>query len=190
MKRLYIMRHCEPKPGHPMDGTRPLTSEGRRQAKEVAGWLKSYVGRVDICISSPFARALQTAEIVAPELGCHIVTTRMIEPDVKIQEMWDDIVRLAAMAQDVLVVGHDPSINNLLGWLCGWRPETIFDPPLKDWAPKYTGIRFAHGAVAHLKMMGDKDARLHWLITVPIVEKDEAFAEVEEAARALAETLL
>ncbi len=113
----------------------------------------------------------------------------LVEPDVKIEEMWADIERLAAMAADVLVVGHDPSINNLLGWLAGWRPQTIFDPPTKDWGPKYQGVRFAHGAVAHLKFTGEKQARLHWLVTVPIVEKDEDVAEVEEAARALVAAL-
>ena len=187
MKRVYLMRHGQPKPGHPMDGTRPLTAEGKRQATEVANWLKSFIGRCDIAISSPMARALETAEIVAPALGCHIATTRMVEPSVKPQETWDDVVRLAAMAQDVIVVGHDPALSNLVGWLTGWRaPEGAEANPL---LPEYPGIRFDWGSVAHLKMTGDAAAVLQWLVTVPIVEKPDEVTEVEEAALALARAL-
>jgi phosphohistidine phosphatase len=184
VKRLFLVRHAEPKPGHPLDGTRPLTAAGRTQANEVAGWLKGFVGRVDIAISSPMTRALQTAEIIAASLGCHVAATTMVQPDVKPADMWDDIVRLAAMATDVLVVSHEPALANLVGWLSGWRAEEGAESanPLM---PEYPGIRFEWGAVAHLKITGEKQARLQWLVIPAIVEKDEAIAEIEEAARAL-----
>src|SRR3989344_1367825 len=49
----------------------PLTSEGKKQAKEVAKKIKK-MGGVDLIISSPFLRAKETAYIVAEELGMKI----------------------------------------------------------------------------------------------------------------------
>lgn len=170
--RLYLQRHCQPVPGHPMDGTRKLTAEGQRQAKECAAFMVRHLGRVDIVISSPFARAVETAEVMADALGAHVVTTRLLEPDAQPEDAWKEVERIAAASQHVLVVGHDPSINALLGWLIGGGQT-----------------RFEHGAIAHVITAGGKESgKLHWFVDVKIVERD-VLEEVEEAARALMDAL-
>ena len=127
------MRHAEAKPGAQMDSERGLTSEGRDTAEQMAGFMRRQIGRVDIVISSPFARALETAEIMARELGAHVATTALLEPNRKPKEAWAEIERLAQQSQDVLVVGHHPEIGQLIDHIAG-----------------VSGIShsFAHGSIA------------------------------------------
>jgi phosphohistidine phosphatase SixA len=162
-----------------MDGTRQLTVEGQRQAKEMAAFMVRHIGRVDTVISSPFARAVETAEVMADALGAHVVTTRLLEPDQKPEEMWPEVERIAQASRYVLLVGHDPSINLLLAWLINGGV-----------------VRFEHGAIAHVKA-ATKDiatiaprveARLHWLVDVKIVERD-VLEDVAEAAQEFAAAL-
>ena len=163
-----------------MDGTRQLTEAGIAQAKEMAAFLVREIGRVDIVITSPFARALETAQIMAPALGSHIADTRMLQPDGEPQAMWDEITRLAQQSKDVLVVGHDPSINTFLCWLMGAEPRDDTDGT--------QSIRFEHGSIAHLKVDDDGSGVLHWFVTPKLIARDEE-KEVIEAARALAEAI-
>lgn len=169
--RLYLQRHAEPFPGPPMDGSRALTNEGKRQAREMAAFLRKQIGRVDIVISSPFARAMETADIMADALGSYVTNSKMLEPDGEPEAMWKEIERLAQLSKEVLVVGHDPSINALLGWLISGG-----------------AVRFEHGAIAHVKVKrrdpGQLVAKLHWFVDVPIVEREEE-QEVVEAALAM-----
>lgn len=182
---LYLMRHAHPVAGHPMDGTRKLDSKGRAQSSEMAGFLVKEIGRVDICITSPFARAMETAEVMADALGCHVADSRMLEPDGKFDDMWAEVTRLAQASKDVLIVGHDPSINAFCARLMGFTPSTIFDPALQSEPQDFPGLRFDHGAIAWLKVSG-KSGALQWLATPKLVHRDEAEQEVVEAARELA----
>lgn len=181
--KLYLQRHCQPEPGMPMNGERKLTEEGIRQANECAAFMVRHIGRVDIVISSPFARALETAQIMAKALGAHVATTRMLEPDGKPDEMWAEIVRLAPQCKDVLVVGHDPSINELLCWMMDRGKDP--DGDLYSTGVATLKIRFEHGAIAHMRADDDGDGKLHWFVDVKIIERDE----VMQAAEALVEEL-
>lgn len=49
----------------------PLTEAGRRQARRLAGALESVGPR--LVLSSPYTRTLETAAIIAGELGCDLV---------------------------------------------------------------------------------------------------------------------
>ena len=174
MKHLWLMRHTHPVNGHPMDGTRPLDQKGIDQANQMGDWLTGLIGRVDIVLCSPFARGLQTAEIMADKLGSHVAPTRLLEPDGLPPEIWKEVERLAQQSADVLIVGHDPSINSLLMWLIG----------LTGGVPE---VRFEHGAIAHVSMK-QSPATLKWLVDPKLVLNQE-IAEVEEAALALADSL-
>ena len=81
---LWLLRHAEAADGVP-DDQRPLTERGVRQA-EAAGRALARLGEpVDICLSSPKLRALQTAERACEPLGIEIrtwprLTTYIEEP--------------------------------------------------------------------------------------------------------------
>lgn len=52
----------------------PLVEEGRQQAKETANKIKSEGIKINKIVSSPAKRALETAQIIAKELGFDIST--------------------------------------------------------------------------------------------------------------------
>lgn len=69
--RLYLMRHATALPhGTPSfrEEDRPLTEEGRQEARAAAEGLKRLKIRPDAAFTSPYLRARQTAEEVLPLL--------------------------------------------------------------------------------------------------------------------------
>jgi uncharacterized phosphatase len=78
MKTVYFVRHGESEAnaagiaaGSGLDS--PLTDDGRYQAKQVAKELKGK--GIQLIVSSPMKRALETAKIIAQDLGKDQVTT-------------------------------------------------------------------------------------------------------------------
>jgi len=174
---LYLMRHTQPVTGHPANAERPLTPEGEQCAKDMAAWLAGHIGRVDIVIHSPFVRAVQTAIPTSEALGAHMADTRMLQPDGKPAEMWAEITRLAQASKDVLVVGHDPSLNALICWMQGNE---------LDDTDGTNCVRLEWGSVALLAVKGTGTGVLQWLVTPAIVLADK---DVVEAARELVDSV-
>jgi phosphohistidine phosphatase len=109
---LWLLRHAEAADGEP-DDERPLTDKGRAQA-EAAGRALAHLGEeIDICLSSPKRRAVQTAELACEPLGVSV----SIEPALRGEPF--DVRELTAGLGNVLLVGHDPSFSLLLHDLTG-----------------------------------------------------------------------
>ena len=107
-----MLRHAEAADGAP-DDARPLTERGLHHA-EAAGLALARLGEhIDICLSSPKLRALQTAERACEPLGIEV----RVEPALSGEPF--DVGALTAGLGDVLLVGHDPSFSLLLHDLTG-----------------------------------------------------------------------
>lgn len=72
MTRIYFVRHAEPDRSVHDDRTRPLTEEGLRDSLEVTRVLKNK--NVDVLISSPYKRSMDTIGDLAKTLGKEIFT--------------------------------------------------------------------------------------------------------------------
>jgi phosphohistidine phosphatase len=109
---LWLLRHAEAADGEP-DDDRPLTERGFAQAEAVGRALAHLGVEIDVCLSSPKRRALQTAERACEPLGIEVTTESALagEPF--------DVHELTAGLGDVLLVGHDPSFSLLLHDLTG-----------------------------------------------------------------------
>ena len=111
-RMLWLLRHAEAADGLP-DDERPLTDLGVRQA-EAAGLALARLGtNIDVCLSSPKLRALQTAQIACERLGITVT----VEPALSGEPF--DVHDLIAGLGDVLLVGHDPSFSLTLHDLTG-----------------------------------------------------------------------
>jgi phosphohistidine phosphatase len=109
---LWLLRHAEAAEGAP-DDERPLTERGVRQA-EFAGRALARLGeQIDVCLTSPKRRAVQTAELACEPLGVEV----RIEPRLAGEPF--DVHELTAGLGNVLLVGHDPSFSMLLHDLTG-----------------------------------------------------------------------
>jgi phosphohistidine phosphatase len=109
---LWLLRHADAASGGP-DSERPLTERGVLQA-QVAGRALERLGvLVDVCLTSPKLRALETARIVTERIGAEV----RIEPRLA-GEPFDAHDRAAGLGS-VLLVGHDPSFSLTLHDLTG-----------------------------------------------------------------------
>jgi phosphohistidine phosphatase len=109
---LWLLRHAEAADGAP-DDERPLTERGLRQAEAVGRALARLGEKIDVCLSSPKLRALQTAERACEPLGVEV----RVEPALSGEPF--DVHEITAGLGDVLLVGHDPSFSLLLHDLTG-----------------------------------------------------------------------
>ncbi len=116
---LYVLRHAsagEKRPNPLLDKKRPLDKEGKQQCILIGSYLNALRISVDVIISSPLKRALQTASLVGTELGYE--STIQISDSLAPNATTDLFRKLVADLQafeNVLVVGHNPNLAQFLG---------------------------------------------------------------------------
>ena len=120
MRRLYILRHAKAAQGEPGqdDHARALTVRGIADAEALARYLRKNEARLDRVLISTAARTIQTADLVLRELegppradyrdGLYLASA------VKILAM---LKMLPGKLSDVMVVGHNPGLEELAGLL-------------------------------------------------------------------------
>lgn len=109
---LWLLRHAEAADGVP-DEERALTERGIRQATDAGFALQAIGAAIDVCLSSPKVRALQTAELACRPLGVEVETEQRLSGEPL------DVRDLTAGRGNVLLVGHDPSFTLLVHDLTG-----------------------------------------------------------------------
>jgi phosphohistidine phosphatase len=109
---LWLLRHADAADGNP-DDERPLTERGITQAQNVGRALERLGVSLDLCLSSPKLRSVQTAQYACAPLGLEVI----IEPRLSGEPF--DVADLTAGFDDVLLVGHDPSFTLTLYNLTG-----------------------------------------------------------------------
>jgi phosphohistidine phosphatase len=118
---LTIIRHAIAVPagteGIP-DDERPLTKKGRRRFVKAARGLAEICQRPDVLLTSPLPRASETAEIAAETWGGPPPSS---EPVLAHGSAEDIIAMLARYAgeQQVVIVGHEPTVSEVLARLLG-----------------------------------------------------------------------
>jgi phosphohistidine phosphatase len=113
---IWLLRHgdAEAGAGKP-DAERELTKKGERQSRDAGRAMKAIGVKLDVCLSSPKVRALQTAELACAELGASI------ELDERLAGGDFDPLELAAGRGEVLLVGHEPDFSRAVAIVTGSR---------------------------------------------------------------------
>jgi phosphohistidine phosphatase len=108
---LILWRHAEAEDlakHSDADAARELTKRGRKQAERMARWLDERLDKSWRILVSPAIRTLQTVE----PLGRDFETSEQVGLDATA----DSVLRAAGWpdaAQDVLVVGHQPTLGQV-----------------------------------------------------------------------------
>jgi phosphohistidine phosphatase len=127
MKTLLILRHAKTEPDAPNgDHARQLTGRGRRDATTIGNFISSSVGVPDVILTSDASRALETSELVAA--GCLFAGDLTVEPDIygaSAEALAGIVRRLPAAAAYAVLVGHNPSMVDLVTLLAG--PDVAID---------------------------------------------------------------
>jgi phosphohistidine phosphatase len=124
---LYIVRHAiavpRGTPDYEDDSQRPLTRKGRKKMEKIAQGLKSLEVELDLILTSPYVRAVDTARIVKKELGLgddQVLETEHLTPGGDHSQMIQWINEQYAAAANIALVGHEPSLSQLISTLvCG-----------------------------------------------------------------------
>ncbi len=106
------------------DAERPLTAYGRRRMKRNAKGLLRVVKSPDAIATSPYARAAETAHIVADAFGVsRIEVLEALTPEHSPRDLFPWLATHAGDAA-VAVVGHEPHLGILVTWFLGGREES------------------------------------------------------------------
>ncbi|MEB3788112.1 MAG: histidine phosphatase family protein [Desulfurococcales archaeon] len=110
MVLVAFMRHGEAEQGGP-DSERRLTVEGRRQVEAAAS---AFPFKPRIIYSSPLARAVETAEILARLYNVEVKVVEDLSPGA-----FSTSVALKLARERAVLVGHNPSMSRVVSALTG-----------------------------------------------------------------------
>ncbi len=135
------------------DFLRPLTPDGRARTRASAKGLHRVVDSPAAIATSPFARATQTADVLARVFGAEAPEElRALAPDAEPAELLPWLMPRASLDL-VALVGHEPHLGRLASWLLT-RSEGSF-------------LEFKKGGACLLDL-GDRPrpggARLLWML--------------------------
>jgi len=117
-RELYILRHAKSDwdSDAQSDFDRPLAKRGKKDAPAMGKWMAKQNLHVDYIISSPAQRAKQTIHAVAKELEIpkHDIH---FEPKIymaNLTTLLQILKTCSAKAKQVMIVGHNPGLDDLL----------------------------------------------------------------------------
>jgi phosphohistidine phosphatase len=123
---LYLVRHGvavdRTDPKCPPEAERPLTARGVQKTRSAALGLRAMGAKPDVMITSPFVRAVQTAEIFSEALGFAVDKIRVndhLKPAANPAEIIKEFTHLRA--KEVALFGHAPHLDLTIAHLAGAR---------------------------------------------------------------------
>jgi|SRR6516225_491980 phosphohistidine phosphatase len=157
---IYFLRHANagvPKANAAKDEKRPLDERGIKQGHDVGRALAAMNVTLDVIVSSPLLRALQTAEIVAREMRhrSKVVTDAALRPGASYEE-FQQLLDRHSRTEAIMVVGHNPNLSQFLNKLL----------PGGNGA---TPIELKKGSIAKVEKEGRNPAILKWYMTPKVV---------------------
>ena len=162
--QLYIVRHgiaidredaqCPPDP------ERFLTEEGIEKTRQAAKGVAEIAAVPDLMLSSPYVRALQTAEIFAKALEYpkdKIRKTDFLLPGAESLQLFRELSR-DKDSSVVYVFGHAPHLDDLIATALNSKQHI-------------TSLKKAGAALIELKRLVPPAGELIWLSTAKILRK-------------------
>jgi phosphohistidine phosphatase len=128
MKRLTLVRHAKSswKDRTLDDSQRPLSRRGEQDAPKMGARLLARKARPSLIMSSPAARALATAKLIADTLG-YPMEFLQVEPRLYLATPKEMLALIAGQEDsfsDLLLVGHNPGMTEVANRLV---PELRLD---------------------------------------------------------------
>ncbi|MBK8816916.1 MAG: histidine phosphatase family protein [Methylococcaceae bacterium] len=119
-RELWLLRHAKAERYDGMeDFDRSLKKRGKRNAKRIGEWLIEQDLVPSLVISSPAVRAIMTAKILCETIGFDLDSIKLEKRlyDEGLSRVKSVLVDVPPSASTVLVVGHNPELEDLLSFL-------------------------------------------------------------------------
>ena len=161
---LYIVRHGiaidREDPKCPADPERFLTEEGIEKSRQAAKGVAEIASVPDLILTSPYLRALQTAELFADVLEYSknkIRKSDLLLPGAEPMQLFRELAKDKELSS-VFVVGHAPHLDDVLATAIGTKHHIS--------ALKKSGVAFVE-----LKRLVPPSGELVWLATPKLLRK-------------------
>ena len=162
--QLYIVRHGmaidREEPKCPPDPERYLTEEGMEKTKGVAKGLAALGATPGLLVSSPYTRAVQTAEIFADALDYSTQKIRRSElllPGAEPTLLFRELAR-EKQASSIFLFGHAPHLDDVIATALGSKKHV-------------TALKKAGVALVELKRISPPIGVLVWLAIPKLLRK-------------------
>lgn len=162
--QLYIVRHGiaidREDPKCPPEAERHLTEEGVEKTKQVAKGAAALGVAGDLFVTSPYVRALQTAEIFADALDYsrqRIRRNELLLPGSEPTLLFRELAR-ERQASSVLLFGHAPQLDEVIATALGSKRHL-------------TALKKAGVALLELKRISPPMGVLVWLATPKMLRR-------------------
>jgi phosphohistidine phosphatase len=125
VKRVYVLRHAKSswKDASLVDHDRPLAGRGRRAAKAMREHLRAQRIDPDLVLCSTATRARETLARIEPALGRQEVKVERALYGAGADALIARLRRLPAKCDSVLLIGHNPGLQELVLALALPGPE-------------------------------------------------------------------
>lgn len=117
---LYIVRHAiaveAGTPGYEDDSQRNLTDKGRKKMVKIAQGLKELEERLDLILTSPYLRAMQTANLLRKAFNLKknkVIETEHLTPMGYADQLIHEVNEKYGELERIALVGHEPSLSAL-----------------------------------------------------------------------------
>jgi phosphohistidine phosphatase len=162
--QLYIVRHGiavdREDPKCPADPERFLTDEGMEKTRDAAKGVAEIASVPDLMLTSPYLRAVQTAEIFASVLEYSkqkIRKTEMLLPGAEPLQLFRELAKDKDLSC-VFIFGHAPHLDDVLATAVGTKHHI-------------SSLKKAAVALVELKRMIPPSGELVWLATPKLLRK-------------------
>jgi phosphohistidine phosphatase len=162
--QLYIVRHGiaidREDPKCPPDPERYLTEEGVEKTKQVAKGMAALGLTGDLFLTSPYVRAVQTAEIFASALDYakqKIRRTDLLLPGAEPSQLFRELAK-DKQASVVFLFGHAPQLDDVIATALGSKKHL-------------TGLKKAGVAFVELRRLAPPIGQLVWLATPKLLRR-------------------
>lgn len=127
---LYIVRHAiaeqrDSTSNEEQDSQRPLTDEGRKKFRQIARGLRDMGTRIDLILTSPYLRAIDTARLLHKKLELDpekLVIMQGLSPLGNPDQLIHEIGERYASVGSIALVGHEPGLSRLIAVLLSGDP--------------------------------------------------------------------
>lgn len=120
-KKLTLLRHGEAAMGMGQSGDlkRKLTKNGKTQLLRLESFLTAERTSFEYAACSPATRCLESLEIINGEGRINKIEKHLSIYEASVMDLMGIVNSLKNIYSDVLLVGHNPGISHLVGFLTG-----------------------------------------------------------------------
>jgi phosphohistidine phosphatase len=162
--QLYIVRHGiaidRENPKCPPDAERYLTEEGVDKTRQVAKGVAALGATAELLLSSPYTRAMQTAQIFASALDYpkqKIRRTDLLLPGADPSLLFRELAK-DKQYSSIFLFGHAPQLDDILAMALGSKHHI-------------TSLKKAGAALIELKRISPPIGQLVWLGTPKVLRR-------------------